>query len=183
LGRNTCYELGIELKNMVVYDPRLTNGGLTSEEIQKAKVILWYGYCSVHQGFTKEHIDQIKITSPETNVIVHPECSFEVVQAADFNGSTSYIIETIKKSKSGTKWAVGTEINLVNRLNNEIKDKEIISLSPYQCMCTTMYRVRPRWLLHAMRSVLNNKPINIIKVNSDLTKDALIALETMFKIV
>jgi quinolinate synthase len=182
LGRNTCYDLGIGLDEMVVYNPNFQNGGLTPDQIQKAKVILWYGYCSVHQGFTPEQVKQIKKDSPETTVIVHPECNFETVQASDDNGSTAYIIETIKKAPAGSKWAVGTEINLVNRLAQWFPDKEISSLSPYQCLCTTMYRVRPRWLLESFRSIKRDEAINVIKVPEDVKINSLKALDRMLKV-
>lgn len=182
LGRNTCYELGITKEQMVVYNPNMLNGGLSAEQIKNAKVILWYGYCSVHQGFSAEQVKQIKKDSPETTVIVHPECNFEVVQASDKNGSTAYIIEQIENAPSGSKWAVGTEINLVNRLAARFPDKSIISLSPYQCLCTTMYRVRPRWLLESFRSIKRNEPINVIQVPEDVKKNALKALDRMLKI-
>ncbi|MBT3586019.1 MAG: quinolinate synthase NadA, partial [Halobacteriovoraceae bacterium] len=167
---------------MVVYDPNQYQGGLTTEELKKAKVILWYGYCSVHQGFTAEQIDNVKQEKPNTTVIVHPECSFEVVQAADLAGSTSYILEQIEAAASGSSFAVGTEINLVNRLAEQFPDKDIFSLSPYQCLCTTMYRVRPRWLLASFRSMVQNKPINVIKVPDSTTESSLKALERMLAI-
>lgn len=182
LGRNTCFDLGISLDEMVVYNPNLQYGGLTDEEIKNAKVILWYGYCSVHQGFNKEQVLKIKKESPETTVIVHPECSFDVVQEAHMNGSTSYIINTIKDAPKGSSWAVGTEINLVNRLAQEFPDLHITSLSPYQCLCTTMYRVRPRWLLESLRSIKRNDPINIIKVPESVKNNSLKALDRMLKI-
>ncbi len=182
LGRNTCFELGIQLDEMVVYDPRKLNGGLTPEAVDKAKVILWYGYCSVHQGFKKEHIDLIKKKDPEMTVIVHPECSYDVWKNADMAGSTSFICNTIDQAPSGSKFAVGTEINLVNRLNSKYEDKEIVSLSPYQCLCTTMYRVRPRWLLASLKAIKNKQPINVIKVDDHTKKFAMKALDQMFKI-
>src|SRR5690606_11748155 len=123
LGRNTCFDLGISLDEMVVYNPALQNGGVTKEEIEKAKVILWYGYCSVHQGFNPEQIDKIKKESPETTVLVHPECSFEVFEKADLAGSTSFIIKTIEEAPEGSSFAVGTEVNLVNRLNKRFTNK------------------------------------------------------------
>lgn len=182
LGRNTCHKLGISLKDMVVYNPNLQNGGLTPEQIQNAKVILWYGYCSVHQGFNANQVRTIKQNDPEVKVIVHPECSFDVVQAADDSGSTSYIINTIKNAKPGEKFAIGTEINLVNRLAQTYPDLEIHSLSPYQCLCTTMYRIRPRWLLESLRSIKRECPINIISVPSDIQKNSLKALDRMLEI-
>ena len=182
LGRNTCHDLGISLDEMVVYNPNMLNGGLTSEQIDKAKVILWYGFCSVHQGFTATQVEQIKKEKPDTTVIVHPECNFEVVQAAHDNGSTAYIINKIKEAPAGSKFAVGTEINLVNRLANDFPDKEITSLSPYQCLCTTMYRVRPRWLLASFRAIKENKPINIIKVDDKTKEYSLKALNKMLEL-
>lgn len=182
LGRNTCFKMGIPLEDMVVYNPNKLNGGLTSAQIDKAKVILWYGFCSVHQGFTLSQVQAIKKRDPLMTVIVHPECNFEVTQAADDYGSTSYIIDRIAKSKPGSKFAVGTEINLVNRLAREFPDKTVVSLSPYQCLCTTMYRVRPRWLLASFRAIKDNKPINIIEVPEDIARSSLKALNRMLDI-
>ena len=182
LGRNTCFKMGIPLSDMVVYNPNMLNGGLSAEQIDKAKVILWYGFCSVHQGFTIEQIHNIKKKDPSITVIVHPECNFEVTQAADDYGSTSYIIDKIAKAPAGSKFAVGTEINLVNRLAQEFSDKTIVSLSPYQCLCTTMYRVRPRWLLASFRAIKDNSPINIISVPDDIAQSSLKALNRMLDI-
>jgi len=182
LGRNTAFQMGIPLSKMVVYNPNLKNGGLTPQEIDEAKVILWYGFCSVHQGFTKEQILKIKNSEPDMQVIVHPECSYDVFSNADDAGSTSYIIEKIKNAPKGAKFAVGTEINLVNRLAKEFPDKKIISLSPYQCLCTTMYRVRPRWLLASFRAIKENKPINIITVDEQTKISSLKALDRMLQI-
>ncbi|PIP95205.1 MAG: quinolinate synthase [Bdellovibrio sp. CG12_big_fil_rev_8_21_14_0_65_39_13] len=179
LGRNTCYKMGLKLDEMVIYNPKLINGGLTAEQVQKAKVILWYGYCSVHQGFTLDHIHALRKNSPQTHILVHPECNFEVVQGADDAGSTSYIINQIKKMPAGSSIAVGTEINLVNRLAHLYPDKKIFSLSPYQCLCTTMYRVRPRWLLASFRAIKEDKPINIISVSEDIKSSSLKALQRM----
>lgn len=182
LGRNTCFKMGIPLSEMVVYNPNKLNGGLTAEQIDKAKVILWYGYCSVHQGFTVDQIHSLKKKDPSMTVIVHPECNFEVTSAADDNGSTSYIIDKITQAPAGSKFAVGTEINLVNRLSNQFPEKTIVSLSPYQCLCTTMYRVRPRWLLASFRAIKDNKPINIISVPEDIARSSLKALDRMLAI-
>ncbi|MFA6236834.1 MAG: quinolinate synthase NadA [Bacteriovorax sp.] len=182
LGRNTCFKMGIPLEDMVVYNPNMLNGGPTAEQIDKAKVILWYGYCSVHQGFTLDQVLAAKKRDPERTVIVHPECNFEVTQAADAFGSTSYIIDTIANSAPGAKFAVGTEINLVNRLSQQFPEKSIVSLSPYQCLCTTMYRVRPRWLLASFRAIKDNRPINIISVPQDIAHSSLKALNRMLAI-
>lgn len=186
LGRNTCFELGIKLNEMVVYNPKLKDGGLTKEQVSNAKVILWYGYCSVHQGFTVEQIKNLKNNSPETLVIVHPECNFDVVMAADKNGSTSYIVDMVEQCAKNIlpykKIAIGTEINLVNRLAKKYSNLEIHSLSPYQCLCTTMYRIRPRWLLKTLRSIDKNNPTNVIKVSEEVKKNSLIALDRMLSI-
>jgi quinolinate synthase len=182
LGRNTCFDLGIPLEDMVVYNPQHLNGGLTKEQIANAKVILWYGYCSVHQGFNAEQVKRIKKDSPETTVIVHPECSFDVVQASDMDGSTAYIINQIEQAKPGSKWAIGTEINLVNRLAAAHPELDIKSLSPYQCLCTTMYRIRPRWLLASFRAIKRGEPINVIRVDKKTRQMSLKALDTMLEI-
>lgn len=182
LGRNTCFKLGIKLEDMVVYDPRKRFGGLTPEQIQQAKIILWYGHCSVHQGFNTDQIKNWRANDPERILLVHPECSFDVVQGADIAGSTSFIINQIKTASAGTKFAIGTEINLVNRLAQQFPHLDIKSLSPYQCLCTTMYRIRPRWLLESFRAIERNNPINIIKVDDHTKTYALKALEQMFKI-
>ncbi len=182
LGRNTCFKLGIKLEDMVVYDPRRQHGGVTPEQIQKAKVILWYGFCSVHQGFNKSHIELWRQKDPERVLIVHPECSFEVVQGADLAGSTSFIVNTIRDAKPGTRFAVGTEINLVNRLARQFPEMDVVSLSPYQCLCTTMYRIRPRWLLESYRAIERGEPINVITVDDVTKKFALKALDQMLAI-
>lgn len=182
LGRNTCFKLGIKLEDMVVYDPRQRHGGLTPDQIKNAKVILWYGFCSVHQGFNANHIKSWRENDPERILIVHPECSFDVVQGADLAGSTSYIINQIKLAKAGTKFAVGTEINLVNRLASQFPHLDIKSLSPYQCLCTTMYRVRPRWLLESFLAIERGEPINIISVDDNTKKYAIKALNQMLSI-
>jgi len=182
LGRNTCFDLGIALDEMVVYNPNMQNGGLTPEQVDRAKVILWYGFCSVHQGFTVDQVKKIKQDDAKMTVIVHPECSFDVVQAADDDGSTSYIINAIDRAPAGSRFAVGTEINLVNRLNAKYPDKHITSLSPYQCLCTTMYRVRPRWLLASFRAIKEGQPINVVKVSQEIAEPSLAALQRMLDI-
>ncbi|EQC47393.1 quinolinate synthase NadA [Bacteriovorax sp. Seq25_V] len=182
LGRNTCSEMGIALEDMVVYNPNMLNGGLTPKQVADAKVILWYGYCSVHQGFSAQQVLDLKKNRPDVTVIVHPECNHDVVKNAHDNGSTAYIINKIKDAPAGSKFAVGTEINLVNRLAAEFPDKEIFSLSPYQCLCTTMYRVRPRWLLASFRAIKENKPINVISVDEKTKEYSLLALNRMLEL-
>ena len=179
LGRNTCYAMGIPLSKMCLYDPRLPGGGLGPGEIEKARVILWYGLCSVHQNFTLEQIVNVRKNHPQMKVLVHPECNFDVVQNSDFNGSTAYIIKTVSEAKSGSQWAVGTEINLVKRLALEHPDKKIVPLSPFPCLCSTMYRIRPECLLQSLEAIDRGSPVNIIKVPEMIRKDALKALTRM----
>ncbi len=182
LGRNTCFQMGIAREEMVVYNPNLYRGGVSKEELKAAKVILWYGLCSVHQGFQVSDLERVRKEDPKATIIVHPECNFEVTQGADLAGSTSFIINEIEKAASGSSFAVGTEINLVNRLQKEHQDKKIFSLASHQCLCTTMYRVRPRWLLSSLRAIAEGSPINVIKVDPEVTKYSLDALNRMFEV-
>jgi quinolinate synthase len=182
LGRNTCADMGIPLEDMVIYNPTLKNGGLTKEQVAKAKVILWYGYCSVHKGFLTSHIDQWRSTNAEVKIVVHPECSLDVHRSADFSGSTSAIIRYVEALPSGITVAIGTEINLVQRLAKKFEHLHIHSLSPYQCLCTTMYRIRPEWLLATLESIDCGSPINVIKVDEDTKKFAMLALDQMLRL-
>jgi len=182
LGRNTCFDLNIPLEKMSLYDPNKISGGLSSIEVKSAKVLLWFGFCSVHQGFNVNQIKVLKEKDPDIHIIVHPECSFEVVQAADESGSTAKIVEVIRSAPKGSKFAVGTEINLVNRLSQEFTDKKIMSLSPYQCLCSTMYRIRPAWLLRCLKSIEANKPINVISVSEEVKINSIKAINQMLEI-
>ncbi|MFC4184708.1 quinolinate synthase NadA [Saccharococcus thermophilus] len=178
LGRNTAYELGVSLDEMAIWDPhadRLYYEGDMSE----IKVILWKGHCSVHENFTVRQIEHIRKTKPDMNIIVHPECSWDVVQKADYAGSTKYIIETIRNAPSGSKWAIGTEMNLVNRLMREHPDKEIISLNPYMCPCLTMNRIDLPHLLWALEALEKGIVVNPITVPEAIAKDAKQALDRM----
>jgi len=147
LGRNTAYRVGIPLEQMIIWDPYQEFGGNTPEEIRNARVILWKGYCSVHQRFTPQQVERVRHQHAGIRVIVHPECRFEVAKAADEIGSTEGIIKAIEASPAGTEWAVGTEIHLVNRLGKELKNHKVISLDPSVCVCTTMFRITPQHLL------------------------------------
>lgn len=182
LGRNVCYDMGIKLDEMIVWDPAKLYGGNTLEEIAKAKVLLWKGHCSVHQGFLTEHADYWRQERPNIKIIVHPECSWEVVQTADIYGSTASIIQNIKDSPPGSEWAIGTEVHLVNRLHESFPDKFITSLSPYQCLCATMYRIRPPHLLWMMDSLLEGTAHNVIRVPADDAEYARLALQRMLDI-
>jgi quinolinate synthase len=182
LGRNTSFKMGIPLEKMCIYHPGQRYGGLDQKTVEQSKVLLWYGYCSVHQGFNKDQIDKIRQEDPEATIIVHPECSFEVVQASDLAGSTAYIIDQISSAAPGQRFYVGTEINLVNRLAAQYPQHFIASLSPYQCLCTTMYRVRPRWLLNSLLAIKHGAPINVISVSKETTDQGLLALDRMLNL-
>ncbi|ALF11654.1 quinolinate synthase NadA [Parageobacillus thermoglucosidasius] len=178
LGRNTAYQLGVALDEMAVWDPhtdRLEYKG----DIKKVKVILWKGHCSVHENFTVRHIERIRQTKPDMKIIVHPECSWEVVQQADYVGSTKYIIETIQNAPAGSKWAIGTEMNLVSRIIREHPDKEIVSLNPYMCPCFTMNRIDLPHLLWALESLERGIMVNQIAVPPLIAQDASQALARM----
>ncbi len=166
LGRNTAYRMGFGLDTMVTWDYRQPGGGLTSAQLREATFILWKGHCSVHQLFRPEHVDDIRRRSPGVQVIVHPECRWEVVQKADIVGSTEFIGRTIRDAPGGSKWAVGTEVHMVNRLAKAHKDKQISILSDCQCLCTTMYRIDPPHLLHVLDNLVAGCVINQIRVNA-----------------
>ncbi|MBI2764965.1 MAG: quinolinate synthase NadA [Chloroflexi bacterium] len=179
LGRNTGYEMGIPLDQMVLWNWRMPNGGLTTEQIERAKVILWQGHCSTHQRFSVEQIEKARREHPGVNVIVHPETRWEVVQAADQVGSTEKIIKAVREAPAGSSWAVGTEINLVNRLANTNPDKTIFCLDPVVCPCSTMYRIHPAYLAWVLEGLTQGHVINEISVDDDTRKWSLVALERM----
>jgi quinolinate synthase len=179
LGRNTGAKFGIPLEKMVLWNPHEELGGNTEEDLHNAKVILWKGHCSVHGRFKDWHVDKVRADVDGIKVIVHPECPIEVVDKSDLNGSTSFIIKTISDAMSGTKWAVGTEVNLVNRLAKQFPDKHIQLLAPDLCMCATMYRIAPQNLCWAMENLLDGNVVNEIKVDDETKHYALIALQRM----
>jgi quinolinate synthase len=179
LGRNTGFRMEIPLDQMIVWDPYRELGGNTPEAIRGARVILWKGYCSVHQRFRPDHIERVRREHPGIRVIVHPECRFEVAQAADHIGSTEGIIKAIYESPAGTQWAVGTEIHLVNRLSKILTDRRIISLDPSVCVCTTMFRITPQHLLWALESLAAGNVVNRISVDERTRHFARIALDRM----
>lgn len=181
LGRNTAYEVGISLEQMAVWNP--ISGEFKYEgNVQDIKVILWDGYCSVHQGFTVENVQEVRENYPEMTVIVHPECSFEVVQAADLSGSTKNIVETIKNAPAGSSWAIGTEMNLVKRIIAEHSDKHIISLNENMCPCLTMNRIDLPHFLWALEMIENGEQGNVIKVDRETTEEALLSLNRMLQL-
>jgi quinolinate synthase len=180
LGRNTAVlKLGLSLSDCVVWNPWKPNGGLTDLEIANAKVILWRGHCSVHGRFSLENADQVRNTLSGVKVLVHPECKHEVVAAADVVGSTEMIIKTVEQSAPGSKWAIGTELNLVQRLANENPDKEIVFLDKTVCYCSTMNRIDLPHLVWALESLVAGNLVNQIKVEAETAKFAKVALDRM----
>ncbi|MBZ0284158.1 MAG: quinolinate synthase NadA [Anaerolineae bacterium] len=182
LGRNTGKKMGIPLEQMVLWNPFKPYGGLTDDEIRNARIILWRGHCSVHQQFRPEHIDLWKRHHPDVNVVVHPECMMEVVDKADYVGSTSYIVKMIENAPAGSKWAVGTEMHLVNRLKNQHPDKMVELLSPFSCLCSTMYRISPLDLANVLENLTEGRVINQIFVPEDVKRNAKLALDRMLTI-
>ena len=177
LGRNTGMKKDIPLDKMVVWDPFQPLGGNTEQQLRDATVILWKGYCSVHARFTVEQIETARVAYPDVQVIVHPECDYRVVQAADYDGSTEKIIDTVRDSPPGSTWAIGTEINLVNHLQSAMPDQKIFCLDPIICPCSTMYRVHPAYVLWTLAHLANGEVVNRVEVEPVTKKDALIALE------
>jgi quinolinate synthase len=182
LGRNTAYAMGIPLEQMVVWNPQTVEFEEVKGDLEQTRMILWKGHCSVHQKFTVDQIKRIRERDPEMKVIVHPECSFDVVQMADDSGSTEYIIKTIEASPAGSKWAVGTEVNLVQRLANENPDKKVVLLSTTMCPCLTMNRIDRPHLLWALDSVLEGRPIHVIEVDDETKHWSKVALDRMLAI-
>ena len=179
LGRNTAHAMNIPLQEMSVYDPAEPDGGLTPRQVREARVILWKGHCSVHQLFTPDQCDQIRRADPEFTILVHPECPWQVVQKADLAGSTEYIVKTIGDAPAGSKWAVGTEIHLVNRVAKAHADRAVRSLAAIQCLCTTMYRIDAGHLLWCLDELAAGRVVNQIRVPADVKRAALTALERM----
>lgn len=182
LGRISAFRLGIPLERMAVWNPTLPMGGLTPEQIQRATILLWDGYCSVHQMFQPAHVQLFRQRIPDIRVIVHPECSFEVCQMADALGSTEQIQTTVRASPPGSRWAIGTELNLVNRLKNEMPDKEIHFLCPIICMCSTMFRIDPQHLCWTLENLVAGQVVNPIRVPLAVAATARIALDRMLTI-
>jgi quinolinate synthase len=180
LGRNTAVlRLGFELTDCVVWNPWKANGGLTDDEIRSAKIILWRGHCSVHGRFTIENVNEMRGRVPGVQILVHPECQFEVVSAADVVGSTESIIKTIENAPQGSSWAIGTELNLVKRLAQDNPEKQITFLDKTVCYCSTMNRIDLPHLVWAMESLVRGKVINQIQVPEKIAKAARVALERM----
>ena len=185
LGRNTGYRMGIPLEQMVTWDFMKPRGGLTEEQIRNARIILWKGFCSVHQMFQPAHIDNFRKANPNGKVISHPENAWEVCQKSDFVGSTEYILRTVRASQPGDHWLVGTELNLVNRLADEMKPKGVTVqfMSPTVCMCSTMFRTDPQHLAWALDNLVAGQVVNQIKVPQNIADPARKALDLMLEVV
>ncbi len=177
LGRNTAHRLG--LGRSIVWDPRKPLGGNTVEELRQSQVVLWKGFCSVHERFTVEQIETARLEHPDITIVVHPECRREVVAAADMDGSTEFIIKVIEEAPAGSQFAVGTEINLVRRLQAEHPDKLIFCLDPIVCPCSTMYRVHPAFLCWALENLVEGRVVNRIAVDDSTRRWARVALDRM----
>lgn len=182
LGRYAGLKLGIKENGMILWDHSKPFGGNTEADIINAKIILWKGFCYVHQQFKLEHITELRKKYNDINIIVHPECSIDVLNSADYIGSTEFIIQTVSKAPSGTKWAIGTEIHLVDRLRRMFPDKLILSVSQNMCLCSTMYRINPQHLLWVLEGLLRGEVINQIKVPREVAKYAKLALDRMLLI-
>ncbi|MBF0463144.1 MAG: quinolinate synthase NadA [Magnetococcales bacterium] len=183
LGRNTGHRLGIPLAEMALWQPGLPNGGLTAEQIQRARILLWDGFCSVHTMFQPAHITSFRQRVPGIQVIVHPECTFEVCQQADYLGSTEQIQDRVRAAPSGSKWAIGTELNLVNRLKKELPDQEIHFLCPTICLCATMFRIDLPHLCWVLENLVQDHVVNRIQVPAREAALARVALERMLNVV
>jgi quinolinate synthase len=180
LGRNTAYRMGVPLEEMVIWDPDLPYGGLDRRALDRARLILWKGHCSVHTRFNLRQVEQFRRQYPQGRVVVHPECTFEVAQAADAVGSTEFIIRTVTESPEGSVWAVGTEIHLVNRLAERVAPKRtVVTLDSLGCLCSTMFRVSPNHLLWTLEGLLDDEVYNRIVVPEPTKTWARVALDRM----
>jgi quinolinate synthase len=183
LGRNTSLQMGISLDQMPVWDPFDDDlGGNSEQQLRDSRVVLWKGHCSVHQMFTVDHVHQLRESHPDIKILVHPECCQEVNDLADVSGSTGKIIETVRAAAAGTCWAIGTELHLVNRLKQEHPEQEIHFLSSVVCMCATMYRIDQAHLCWSLENLAAGTPVNVIQVDDETSRWALIALERMLAI-
>ncbi|KAB5607003.1 quinolinate synthase NadA [Bifidobacterium jacchi] len=183
LGRNTARAMGVSLAQMPLWDPFRPCGGASDpDDYAKATMILWKGFCSVHQRFTVDQVERARRAYPGVKVIVHPECSMQVVDAADGVGSTAYIVRQIEQAPAGAVIAVGTEINLVNRLAAQHPDKTVFCLDPVVCPCSTMYRIHPAYLAWVLENLEQGNVVNRITVDDDTARDAKVALERMLRV-
>jgi quinolinate synthase len=182
LGRNTAFKMGVPLDEMAVWDPNEIWGGLDPERVKSSRLVLWKGHCSVHTRFTVQQIDAFRKKYPHGKVIAHPECTFDVVQAADASGSTEQILNTVRNSPPGSVWAVATEIHLVNRLTHEVApEKTVVTLDPFGCLCSTMFRVSPNHLLWVLEGLVEGKIHNQITVPEPEKSLARLSLDRMLE--
>lgn len=179
LGRNTAKKMGVPLTRMPMWNPRKPLGGNTAEELRDARVVLWHGFCSVHKRFTVDQIEKARAEHPGVRVIVHPECPMPVVDAADEAGSTDYIRKAVAGATEPTAFAIGTEINMVNRLAAEHPQHEIFCLDPVVCPCSTMYRIHPGYLAWVLEELVAGRAPNVIRVPDQVASDARVALDRM----
>ena len=183
LGRNTAVrELGLRLEDCVIFDPWKPNGGLTDSQLLNSKMILWRGHCSVHGRFTLDNVNKVRKEVPGVKVLVHPECTYDVVSAADEVGSTEKIIQIIQSAPSGSSWAVGTELNLVKRLAANFEDKNIVFLEKNVCYCSTMNRIDLPHLVFTLETLAAGRLINQIQVTQKTKAEALLALNQMLEL-
>jgi quinolinate synthase len=183
LGRNTARKMDIPLDEMPVWNPHGGElGGNLEEALRRSRVLLWQGHCSVHQMFRPEHVDQLRAKHSGIKILVHPECTMEVVDKSDVVGSTGRIIRAVEEAPAGTKWAIGTELHLVNRLEQEHPEQEIHFLSPVVCMCATMYRIDLAHLCWGLENLAAGTPVNVIEVDPQVSHWALVALERMLDV-
>jgi quinolinate synthase len=183
LGRNTALTMGITSEQMPVWNPFEEElGGSSEQQVRNSKVILWKGHCSVHQMFTRQHVEAYRRNIPGIQILVHPECMQEVNDIADRSGSTGYIIKQVESAPAGTKWAIGTELHLVNRLKHEHPEQEIHFLSPVVCMCATMYRIDLAHLCWSLENLAAGAPVNVIEVDDDTAHWSLVSLERMLEV-
>ena len=183
LGRNTAFRMGVPLDDMAVWDPNEIWGGLEPDQVRSARLLLWKGFCSVHTRFTVQQIDAFRKKYPQGKVIAHPECTFDVVQAADAIGSTEQIMNTVRDSPAGSVWAVATEIHLVNRLTHEVApEKTVVTLDPFGCLCSTMFRVSPNHLLWVLEGLVEGKIHNQITVPEPEKSLARLSLDRMLEV-
>ncbi len=183
LGRNTARTMGIPLDEMPIWNPRESElGGNSRDAILRSRVLLWKGHCSVHQMFTAQHVAQFREKYPGIKILVHPECMMEVVDRADTIGSTSRIIQAVEKAPPGSKWAIGTELHLVQRLKHEHPDQEIHFLSPMVCMCATMHRIDLPHLCWSLENLVAGTPVNVVRVDDETARFALEALKRMLEV-
>jgi quinolinate synthase len=180
LGRNTGVKLGLGLEEMVTWDPRRDGGGLTREQIANARVVLWKGHCSVHQRFLPEHVDRWRAAEPGVKILVHPECSHEVVAKADLVGSTEFIIRQVREAAPGTRWAIGTELHLVHRLAQQFSQQWVSPLDNDGCpVCSTMFRISPQHLAWVLDNLTQGQVVNRVRVKDSVKHWARVALDRM----